>query len=240
MGTILVTADAGSIASLTLANPSAGVTGLSRFLRCYTRTHAPARAHARARTCIFVIEPCLNEVHACVCAADAVVAFESQAAQGAWELEACDIVAAHGCKGVSVGANSRLIIRQATIGGCGSARGQDSLVHGLARCALQAFDDAKLELSNCTLRSCRQAVALFDSARAALDACRIHLPPQSFALALNDGCYAALQSVDVNQAAIPPPAGQAPAPDAASAPIDSGAGVARSGVLWASPGGVSR
>ena len=131
------------------------------------------------------------------------MAFESQALQGAWELEACDIVVAHGCKGVSAGANSRLTITQATIGGCGSARGQDPLVHGLGRCALQAFDEARLELSDCTLRSCRQAVALFDSARAALDACRLHLPPQSFALALNDECHAALQSVDVTQAAIP-------------------------------------
>ena len=101
-------------------------------------------------------------------------------------------------------------------------------------CALQAFDESRLELSGCTVRWCRQALVLFDSARATVEDSCLNLPPQSFAVALNDECYAALHRVEVTQAPLPQQPSTAQPPD--SNPEDSGASVARSGVLWASPG----
>lgn len=233
---------------------------LHACMRVPTRAHTPARARPFGdwilNLCVCDCHSCKHRVvigrlprrgsrgrdsdansliDTCSCMADAVVSFEVE--HGAWSLEACDVVVGQGRKGIAVGSSTHLAIKCANISGFGSCLGEGPAVHGLGRCALQAFDESRLELSECTVRFCRQAFALFDSAHAHLDACCLDLPPQSFALALNDETHAALSGVEVTQAPMPSyPSAAQPQDSAAESAEDGRSGVARSGVLWASPG----
>jgi len=124
----------------------------------------------------------------------------------------------------------------------GRWRREDARTAGLARCGIQGYDSAVIEVKESTMGGSRQAVALFDQASISIQDSRVQLPPDSFVVAQNDDTQAKLHRVHValeGTADTPQGGGGGGVGGSgkdAPSPLATGLATMRCGVFWGSNG----